>query len=141
MPISLQYAYELTLVLLSTLWVYKTWRLSSDLYSRENLASRFRKQLEKLQLNISQYVEGRSLSDLNTHEVYILAKVLPGFTREKIHAAYKGVVREALEEEYVYSSSLGVLQQLRQELGITDDEHRQVLEEYCEANTDIRLFE
>uniref|UniRef100_UPI0025D2428E 4Fe-4S binding protein n=1 Tax=Chamaesiphon sp. GL140_3_metabinner_50 TaxID=2970812 RepID=UPI0025D2428E len=130
MPISVQYIYELALVLLSTLWVYKTWRLSSDLYSRENLASRFRKQLEKLQLDISQYVEGRSLSDLNTHEVYILAKVLPGFTREKRHAAYKGVVREALEEGYAnYSSSLEVLQQLRQELGITDDEHRQVLEE------------
>ncbi len=130
MPISVQYVYELALVLLSTLWVYKTWRLSSDLYSRENLASRFRKQLEKLQLDISQYVEGRSLSDLNTHEVYILAKVLPGFTREKRHAAYKGVVRESLEEGYAnYSSSLEVLQQLRQELGISDDEHREVLEE------------
>jgi CRP-like cAMP-binding protein len=130
MPIALQYTYELALVLLSTLWVYKTWRLSPDLYSRENLASRFRKQLEKLQLNISQYLEGRSLSDLNTHEVYILAKVLPGFTREKRHTAYKGVVREALEEGYAnYSSSLEVLQQLRQELGITDDEHREVLEE------------
>lgn len=130
MPLWFQYIYELTLVLLSTLWVYKTWRLSSDLYSRENLASRFRKQLEKLQLDISQYIEGRSLSDLNTHEVYILAKVLPGFTREKRHTAYKGVVRESLEEGYAnYSSSLGVLQQLRQELGITDDEHREVLEE------------
>jgi hypothetical protein len=130
MPIAVQYLYELTLVLLSTLWVYKTWKLSPELYFRENLASRFRKQLEKLQLNISQYLEGRSLSDLNTHEVYILAKVLPGFTREKRHAAYKGVVREALEEGYAnYSSSLKVLQQLRQELGITDDEHREVLEE------------
>ncbi len=130
MPIWGQYIYELSLVSLSTLWVYKTWQLSSDLYSRENLASRFRKQLEKLQLNISAYLEGRSLSELNTHEVYILAKVLPEFTREKRHAAYKGVVREALEEGYAnYSSSLEVLQQLRQELGVTDDEHREVLEE------------
>ncbi len=130
MPILVQYIYELALVLLSTLWAYKTWKLSSDLYSRENLASRFRKQLEKLQLDISQYVEGSSLSDLNTHEVYILAKVLPRFTREKRQAAYKGVVREALEEGYInYSSSLEILQQLRQESGITDDEHREVLEE------------
>ena len=98
--------------------------------SRENLVSRFRKQLEKLQLNIAQFIEGRTLSDLNTHEVYILAKVLPGFTREKRHTAYKGVVREALEEGYAnYSSSLEILQQLRNELGITADEHREVLEE------------
>ena len=86
--------------------------------------------MEKLQLNVSQFIDGRTLSDLNTHEVYILAKVLPGFTRDKRHQTYKGVVREALEEGYVnYSSSLEILQQLRQELGIADDEHRIVLEE------------
>lgn len=130
LPLWVQYTYELGLVSLSTLWVYQTWRRSPELYSRESLASRFRKQLEKLQLNVSQFLEGRSLTDLNTHEVYILAKVLPGFTREKRHEAYKGVVREALEEGYVnYSSSLEVLQQMRQELGIMDDEHRDVLEE------------
>ncbi|MFQ4136342.1 cyclic nucleotide-binding domain-containing protein [Nodosilinea sp. PGN35] len=130
LPWSVQYLYDLGLVSLSTLWLYKTWRRSPDLYSRENLANRFRKQLEKLQFNVPQFLEGRSLSDLNTHEVYVLAKVLPGFTREKRHQAYKGVVREALEEGYVnYSSSLEVLQQMRQELGITDDEHRLVLEE------------
>ncbi|MDX2212982.1 MAG: cyclic nucleotide-binding domain-containing protein [Oculatellaceae cyanobacterium bins.114] len=130
LPWSVQYLYDLGLVALSTLWLYKTWRRSPDLYSRENLANRFRKQLERLQLNVSQFLEGRSLSDLNTHEVYVLAKVLPGFTREKRHQAYKGVVREALEEGYVnYSSSLEILQQMRQELGITDDEHRIVLEE------------
>jgi CRP-like cAMP-binding protein len=130
MPIAVQFIYELSLVLLSTLWVYKTWHRSFDLYSRENLVSRFRKQLEKLQLNVSQFIEGRTLGDLNTHEVYILAKVLPGFTREKRHTAYKGVVREALEEGYAnYSSSLEILQQLRNELGITADEHQEVLEE------------
>jgi CRP-like cAMP-binding protein len=130
MPLWVQYIYDLGLVSLSTLWLYKIWRRSPDLYSRENLASRFRKQLEKLQLNVAQFLEGRALSDLNTHEVYVLAKVLPDFTREKRHQAYKGVVREALEEGYVnYSSSLEVLQQMRQELGITNDEHSQVLEE------------
>jgi CRP-like cAMP-binding protein len=130
LPWSMQYIYDLGLISLSTLWLYKTWRRSSDFYARENLASRFRKQLEKLQLNVSQFLEGRVLSDLNTHEVYVLAKVLPGFTREKRHQAYKEVVREALEEGYVnYSSSLEILQQMRRELSITDDQHRMVLDE------------
>jgi CRP-like cAMP-binding protein len=130
LPLSVQYIYDLGLVCFSTLWLYKIWRRSPDLYSRENLANRFRKQLEKLQLNVSQFLEGRVLNDLNTHEVYVLAKVLPGFTREKRHQAYKEVVREALEEGYVnYSSSLEILQQMRQELNITDDEHRVVLDE------------
>jgi CRP-like cAMP-binding protein len=130
LPIWVQYAYDMGLVLVSTLWVYKTWRRTPDLYTREGLASRFRKQLQKLGLNVAQFLEGRSIHDLNTHEVYVLAKVLPGFTKEKRHEAYKGVVREALEQGYAsYSSSLEVLQQLRQELDITDDEHEQVLEE------------
>lgn len=130
LPIWVQTLFDVALVFLSTLWLQKTWRRSPDLYSRENLASRFRKQLEKLDLNVSQYLDGRSLDDLNTNEVYVLAKVLPGFGREQRHEAYKGVVQEALAEGYVnYSSSLEVLQQMRQELGISDDEHREVLEE------------
>jgi CRP-like cAMP-binding protein len=130
LPVPFQYVYDLGLVSLSTLWLYKTWRRSPDFYARENLANRFRKQLEKLQLDVSQFLEGRVLSDLNTHEVYVLAKVLPGFTREKRHQAYKGVVQEALEEGYVnYASSLEILKNMRQEIGMTDDEHRLILEE------------
>jgi hypothetical protein len=77
-------------------------------------------------------------------EVYVLAKVLPGFTQEKRHQAYKGVLREALEEGYVStSSSLEVLQQMRSELNISEDEHRQVLEELGVGGNsivDVRWF-
>jgi len=129
-PLWVQFGFDVSIVFLSTLWLQQTWRRNPDLYSRENLASRFRKQLEKLQLDVSQFLDGRSLDDLHANEVYVLAKVLPGFTREKRHEVYKGVVQEALEEGYVnYSSSLEMLQQMRQELGIPDDEHREVLEE------------
>jgi CRP-like cAMP-binding protein len=137
-PVWVLYTYELGLVSLSTLWVYKTWHKSPEIYAREGLATRFRKQLTKLDLNVSQFMDGKSIEDLNTHEVYVLAKVLPGFTKEKRHQAYKGVVRDALEEGYVnYSSSLEVLKQLRQELGVTDDEHRDVLEELGIEDPDL----
>lgn len=137
-PVWVQYVYDLGLVFLSTLWLNKTWRRSPDLYSRENLANRFRKQLAKLQLDVSKFLDGRSLDDLHTNEVYVLAKVLPDFTREKRHQAYLGVVREALEEGYVNtSSSLEVLRQMRQELGISDDEHRRVLEELGIADPEL----
>ncbi|WNZ21538.1 cyclic nucleotide-binding domain-containing protein [Leptolyngbya sp. NK1-12] len=129
-PAWVQYGFDVSVLFLSTLWLQKSWRRQPDLYGRENLASRFRKQLGRLQLDLSQYLEGRSIDDLDANEVYVLARVLPGFTRQKRHEVYKGVLREALEEGYVsYSSSLEVLQQMRHELDISDDEHREVLEE------------
>lgn len=130
LPVWVQGFYDVVLVGSSTLWLTRTWKRSPDLYSRESLASRFRKQLAKLKLDVSQFIEGRSLDDLNTHEVYVLAKILPGFTKEKRHEAYKGVLRDALEEGYVdTSSSLEVLKQMRSELNISNEEHREVLEE------------
>ena len=130
LPIWVQYVFDLSLVFLSTLWLQKTWNQSREIYSRESLALRLRKQLEKLQLDVSQFLEGRSLKDLKPNEIYVLAKVLIGFNREKQHQVYKGVVKESLEEGYINSaSSLEVLKQMREELGITNDEHRKVLEE------------
>ncbi len=128
LPLSLQFLYEMILVSLSTLWLYRTWHRSPEQYGRESLTSRLRRQLEKLQLNLTEFLEGRTLADLNTDEVFVLAKVLPGFTKEKRHAAYKGVLGEALGEGYVdTASSLAVLQQLRSQLAISEDEHREVL--------------
>jgi Cyclic nucleotide-binding domain/4Fe-4S binding domain len=130
LPLFLQFFYEGIVVGLSTLWLYRTWQRNPDRYAREGLASRLRRQLGRLKLDVGQFLEGRSLESLSTDEVYVLAKVLPGFTKEKRHEAYKGVLRESLEEGYVNTaSSLEVLQQMRTELDISEDEHRVVLEE------------
>jgi hypothetical protein len=83
-------------------------------------------------------LEGRSLESLNPDEVYVLAKILPGFTGEKRLQAYKGVLREALEEGYVNSSnSLEVLIQMRQQLDISEKEHLTVLTELGVKDPDL----
>ncbi|MFM7466166.1 MAG: cyclic nucleotide-binding domain-containing protein [Cyanobium sp.] len=129
-PAWVQYLFDGALVATSTLWLVRGWHRSPALYERENLAERFRRQLQKLGLEVSRFLEGRSLGDLNPDEVYVLARVLPGFGSSQRHEAYKGVVREALAEGYVnMASSLEVLRRMRQELGISDDEHRQLLDE------------
>jgi hypothetical protein len=138
LPYSLQYLFNIFVVLVSTLWLYRTWGRSPELYSRESLASRFRKQLSKLQLDVAKFLEGRSLDELDPNEIYVLAKILPGFTQEKRLQAYKGVLKEALEEGYVNSSSsLEVLQQMRMELNMSDRDHEQILTELGVENPNL----
>lgn len=129
-PAWVQSLFDMALVATSSLWLVRNWHRSPALYSRENLAERFRRQLTKLGLDVGRFLEGRSLGDLNPDEVYVLARILPEFGVQQRHEAYKGVVRDALAEGYVnVASSLEVLRRMRQELGISDDEHRLLLEE------------
>lgn len=130
LPVGLQYFWEVVLVALSTAWLYRTWNRSPARYRREGLAGRLRKQLGKLKLDFASLLDGRSSTDLSPDEVYVLAKVLPGFDREKRVAAYKGVLKESLEEGYVdIASSFERLAQMRAELSVSEEEHQQVLAE------------
>jgi pSer/pThr/pTyr-binding forkhead associated (FHA) protein len=119
------------IVIVSSLWLYRSLTRSRERYSRESLASNLRRQLNKLAVDWSKLLEGRSLQDLIPDEVYVLAKVLPGFKRADRVQVYKGVLREALEEGQVNSSadSLEVLKDMRKELNVTDEEHYGVLAE------------
>ena len=137
-PIQVQYLFNLGLVLASSLWLYRTWSRSSERYSRESLANRLRKQLTRLKVDVSRFLEGRSLDLLSADEVYVLAKILPGFTGDKRLEAYKGILRDSLEEGYVNSaSSLEVLQQMRGELGISEQEHLTILTELGVEDPDL----
>jgi len=118
------------IVLISSLWLYRSLGRSTERYSRESLASNLRRQLNKLAVDWSKLLEGRSLQDLIPDEVYVLAKVLPGFKRADRVEVYKGVLREALEEGKVSSAgSLEILKDMRKELNVTDEEHYLVLAE------------
>ncbi|MBW4446272.1 MAG: FHA domain-containing protein [Spirirestis rafaelensis WJT71-NPBG6] len=118
------------IVVVSSLWLYRSLNRSRERYSRESLASNLRRQLNKLAVDWSKLLEGRSLQDLIPDEVYVLAKVLPGFKRADRVQVYKGVLREALEEGKVSSAeSLEVLKDMRKELNVTDEEHYAVLAE------------
>jgi hypothetical protein len=126
LPLAIEYLYNGLIVLVSSVWLLKTWERSPDRYARESSARRLRQQLGKLELDLAEYLQGRSLTDLNTDEIYVLARVLPGFTRQ----AYREVLQEALEEGYVdTASSLEVLQHLRTELGISERDHHKILAE------------
>jgi hypothetical protein len=116
-------------IVLSSLWLVKTWKRSAQRYSRERDANLLRRQLSKLDIDLSQFLEGRSLEELKPDELYTLAKVLPNFTQEYRQQLYLGALRESLEKRSVLpENSLYSLQTLRQKLGITDTAHAQILE-------------
>ncbi len=105
LPNFAQETIDVVVVLLSTLWLYQNFRRNPELYAKEGLAGRFRKQLVKMEFPITQYFPDKDIEELSPHEVYILAKVLPGFTKQKRTDAYKGVLKEALEEGYVHKTN------------------------------------
>ena len=138
MPTIVVYLLDIFLVFVSTLWLARTWERSLELYSRESLANRLRKQLRKLNLDVAQYLEGRSLDELNSNEVYVIAKILPDFTHNQKMQAYKGILKESLEEGYVNSSgSLEVLKQMRMELDMSERDHEQILTELGVENPSL----
>ena len=114
----------------STLWMYRTIFRTSQMYSKESLVNSLRRQLSKLNINFPKFLEGRSMDDLKADEVYVLAKVLPNFSKESSLQVYKGVLRDALEQGNVKSAnSFEKLEQLRLELEIKDEEHYNILTE------------
>ena len=138
LPFSVHLFFNGLVVLFSTLWLSRTLDRSAERYSRESLAGSLRRQLSKLTIDFSRFLEGRSMEDLQPEEIYVLAKVLPGFNQEQGLQVYKGVLREALEQGNTDSaSSLEALRQLRQELNIKDEDHFTVLTELGSAEPDL----
>jgi len=134
-PAPVLLAFNALVVLVGSMWLYRTLGRDAEQYNRENLASSLRRQLNKLDINFSKFLEGRSLDQLSPDELYALAKVLPGFTHQYRLQVYIGVLQEALEHRSVNaSSSLKVFKTLRQELGINDEEHWTVLTQLRSEN-------
>lgn len=130
LPESLQLIFNGIVVFVSALWVYVTIQRTPEEYSKESLASGLRRQLSKLTIDFSKFLGDRSLEDLNTDEVYVLAKVLPNFSKDQGLQVYKGLLKESLEEGKVSSAdSLEMLRQVRLGLGIKDEEHFNILTE------------
>ncbi|NEO31793.1 MAG: 4Fe-4S binding protein [Symploca sp. SIO3C6] len=134
-PIPLQFLFQSFVVLVSSIWLYRTWGRSNQKYTNESLANSFRRQLKKFPLDFSQFLEGRSLDDLKPDELGVLSKVLPNFSRQEYFSIYKGVLQEALEaRHFSAANSLEVLESIRQKLSLNEKEHYQALTELSKEN-------
>jgi 4Fe-4S binding domain len=140
-PLAIQLLFQTMIVLVSTLWLTRTWHRSADQYMRESLLDKLRRQLEKLPINFSLLLGGRSLTQLTPNEVYVLAKTLPGVTQNDRSQVYKSILLDAFMAGHLnVSSSLAILQQIRQSLGISEEDHYVILGEICSDRDHFHLF-
>ena len=117
-------------MLASAIWLYRTWGRSLEQYKKESIAGQLRRQLKKLNLDFPSILKDRSLDELKPDELDILVQVIPKATRQDRLQVYKGVLEESLEAGNVEAAnSLGNLSQVRQQLGISEEEHYAILTE------------
>ncbi len=142
LPTLAQLIFNGLVVLVSALWLERTWNRSSEEYLQEAVADKLRRQIQKLSskqgLNISQFLGGRSLEKLKPEELYVLAKVLPGVRQQNLEQMYAEVLKEALEERrFKPAESKEALDRLRQTQGISDLDHDRILTEVLGKNPEI----
>jgi hypothetical protein len=130
-------AFNALIVVVGSLWFYRTVRRTHAQFERENMATSLRKQLQKLSIDPA-LLEGRSLDDLTPDEVYTLVKVLHGFSQQMRLQTYTDVVLDLLRQQTVSASgSFEFCRQLRQEIQITDAEHFAAIETIAANNPEV----
>jgi hypothetical protein len=134
------FAFNALIVLVGSLWLYRTLRRTRSQYERENMTTSLRKQLQKLSID-PKLLEGRSLDDLSPDEIYTLVKVLQGVSQQLRLQTYTGVVVDLLRQRTIDASgSFDFCQQLRQDLQISDAEHFATIETIAATNPELLAF-
>ena len=119
---------DLGIVCTTALWAGRTYSRTSDGFARESVAGGLRRQLGKLPIDFSNVLQGRSIEQLTTDEVYVIAKTLPAMTTDQRRNAYKETLRDAMERGLAETpAGAAMLQQVQEQLEISEDEHEELL--------------
>lgn len=128
LPFMVQMIFNALVVLVSTLWLVRTWRRTDSQYKKESIADKLRRQLKKLKIDFTTILGGRTLDDLQADEVDLLAQVVPQVTKQERIQIYKGVLEESLQSGNIEATnSLKALQGVRQRLEVSEEEHYAML--------------
>ncbi|NJO96948.1 MAG: hypothetical protein HC764_13750 [Pleurocapsa sp. CRU_1_2] len=128
LPLIAQMLFNALVVLLSTMWLVRTWGRTHEQYNQEGFADKLRRQLKKFSIDFTQVLGGRSLDHLQANELDLLAQVIPQITRQDRIQVYQGIIKESLQAGSIEAnSSFKSLQLIRQKLEITEEEHYAML--------------
>ncbi len=130
LPFVAQFLFNGFVVLVSAVWLVRTWNRSEEKYNKDSLAHSFRRQLEKLPIDVSSFLNQRSLNDLTSDELFLLASVLPKFRQKECLKIYKAILKDGLfQGNFTSAHSLQALQEIRSHLGLKEEEHYAILSE------------
>jgi hypothetical protein len=139
LPPLLVLGFNALVVLVGSMWLFRTFGRDRAQYERESMATSLRKQLQKLQLD-STLLEGRFVEDLTADEVYTLVKVLSGYSQQLRLQTYTEVIQDILEQRVIdVSSSFDFFKKLRQELQLKDADHFATIEAIAANHPDVLI--
>ncbi|WP_165769633.1 4Fe-4S binding protein [Arboricoccus pini] len=130
LPALAMHIVDILIVLLTTMWLWQALQRSPIKYRREGMASSLLSQLKKLKVDVAHYLDGRQLDDLGPDELYLLTKVLPGFSHEQKLQAYRNVLDDAVATGTTSTTSFAdLLYDIRTQMGISDADHARLLDD------------
>jgi hypothetical protein len=130
MPTILLLGFNAVIVLVGSIWLFRTIQRQHHDYDRESMASSLRQQLKALAIVDSSFLEGHPIDDLSPDALYTLVKLLPRFSAQLRRQTYQGVLQDCLEQKTVTPRlSFEFCASLRQQLQLDDACHYEVLAE------------
>ncbi|WP_285537793.1 FHA domain-containing protein [Brucella sp. NBRC 12950] len=115
---------------LTTTWLWLTLHKSPSRYQKEGLVVSLLRELKKHATDLGEIFDMKKLSRINRTEVNLLAKILPSFTRQQKIAAYQKVLNEEVTKGTTSNNTVvQLLEDLRNEMGISEEEHNDLLEQ------------
>ncbi|HIK15893.1 MAG TPA: hypothetical protein IGS53_11505 [Leptolyngbyaceae cyanobacterium M33_DOE_097] len=131
--------FNAAIVLVGSVWFYRTLRRTRADYERENVAISLRKQLQTLPID-PELLEGRNLNELSPNEIYILTKVLRGVSQKIRIQAYTGILLDLLQQQAIdVPGSFEFCRRLRQDLQLQDQDHFTTLEAIAASHPELLL--
>ncbi len=139
LPPFLLLTFNALIVLVGSMWLYRTIKRSRAHHERENMAISLRKQLQKLPID-PVLLDGRDLDELTPDEIYTLVKVLQGVSQQVRLQTYTGVVLDLLTQQAIdAASSFEFFRKLRQDLQLTDADHFETIQAIATDYPDILI--
>jgi hypothetical protein len=121
--------FELLIIAISAIWLYRSWGRDRGLYTRETTSNSLRRQLAKLGPELEPLLAGRQLNDLTPSEVFVLATALPAQAISLRLSIYRKVLRDLINQgQLERTASLKNLADLRSSLGLDDGDHESAMQ-------------